>query len=67
MACQDNHECVSRFTFWIVCRRNGEKTCDVASAEKGERLLGAIAGTLAMKLRNRELWSLPWQSDPPEP
>jgi hypothetical protein len=43
------------------------KTSDAVSAEKGERLLGAIAGTLAMKLRNRGLWSLPWQSDPPEP
>jgi hypothetical protein len=66
MACQDNHEYVSRFTFWSVCRRNGENL-DAVSAEKGERLLGAVAGTLAMKLRNRGLWSLPWQSDPPEP
>ena len=40
---------------------------DAASAEKGERLLGGIAGTIAIKLCNRELWSLPWQSDPPEP
>jgi Creatinine amidohydrolase len=40
---------------------------DAASAEKGERLLGAIARTVAMKLCNRELWSLRWRSDPPEP
>jgi len=39
---------------------------DAASAEKGERLLGAIAGSLATKLCNRELWSLPWRSEPPE-
>ena len=40
---------------------------DAASAEKGERLLGAIARTIAMKLCNQEFWSLPWRSDPPEP
>jgi creatinine amidohydrolase len=40
---------------------------DAASAEKGERLIGAIAGAIAAKLRNEELWSLPWRSDPPEP
>jgi len=40
---------------------------EAASPEKGERLLDAIAATIATKLRNRELWSLPWQSEPPEP
>jgi len=66
VAYEDNHECVSRFTFWTVCRRNGEKPVTQPLAEKGERLLGVIAGNLAMKLCNRELRSLPWQSGPPE-
>ncbi len=40
---------------------------DAATPEKGEQLIEAIAATIAAKLRNRELWSLPWQSDPPVP
>ncbi len=34
---------------------------DAASREKGERLLDAIAATLAAKLGNAELWALPWR------
>jgi creatinine amidohydrolase len=37
---------------------------DAATPEKGERLLAAIAETIAAKLCNDELWSLPWRSDP---
>lgn len=36
---------------------------EAASAEKGERLFEAIAGALAAKLCNAELWQLPWQSE----
>ena len=32
-----------------------------ASAEKGERLLDAIANDIAGKLVNKELWALPWR------
>jgi hypothetical protein len=39
------------------------KTCERGLGQKGHRLLGAIGGTLAMKLCNRELWALPWQPD----
>jgi hypothetical protein len=35
-----------------------------ASATKGQDLLRAITETLASKLLNEELWTLPWQSDP---
>src|ERR1700687_3567122 len=35
---------------------------EAASANKGEDLLRAITQTLASKLLNEELWSLPWQS-----
>lgn len=34
---------------------------EAASAEKGERLLDAISQTLAEKLANSELWSLPFE------
>jgi len=37
---------------------------EAASRAKGERLIEAIADTLAQKLGNPELWALPWQSDP---
>lgn len=37
---------------------------EAAGAEKGARLLAAIAETLADKLANPELWSLPWQAEP---
>jgi creatinine amidohydrolase len=36
---------------------------EAATAEKGERLFEAIAGALADKLCNAELWQLPWQSE----
>lgn len=36
---------------------------EAASAEKGERLLEAISDALATKLRNREMWDLPWDSE----
>jgi creatinine amidohydrolase len=35
-----------------------------ATAEKGERLFAAISDVLADKLSNRELWDLPWTSEP---
>jgi creatinine amidohydrolase len=35
---------------------------ETATAEKGERLLEAIANALADKLCNAELWELPWQA-----
>jgi creatinine amidohydrolase len=35
---------------------------EAASAEKGMRLIDAIAASIAEKLQNRELWSLPWQA-----
>ena len=34
-----------------------------ATADKGERLLGAISDALADKLGNTELWAMSWQSD----
>lgn len=34
---------------------------EAASAAKGEKLLGAISESLAEKLANKELWSLPWK------
>jgi creatinine amidohydrolase len=37
---------------------------EAATAEKGRRLLEAIAVSLAAKLGNAELWELPWDSDP---
>lgn len=36
---------------------------EAATAEKGERLFKAIANSLADKLCNAELWSLPWTSE----
>ena len=36
---------------------------EAASAAKGVRLFDAVAGTLADKLGNPELWALPWDSD----
>ncbi len=36
---------------------------EAATAEKGERLLNAIAAALAEKLCNTELWDLPWTSE----
>ncbi|MSO89990.1 MAG: creatininase family protein [Acetobacteraceae bacterium] len=38
---------------------------EAATADKGRRLLDAISRTLAEKLTRPELWSLPWQADPP--
>jgi creatinine amidohydrolase len=38
---------------------------EAATAEKGNRLLEAIAKTLAGKLTNPELWRMQWQADPP--
>ena len=40
---------------------------EAASAAKGVRLFDAVSATLADKLGNAELWTLPWESDPPEP
>jgi creatinine amidohydrolase/Fe(II)-dependent formamide hydrolase-like protein len=37
---------------------------EAASAGKGQRLMDAIAQSLASKLGNAELWELPWDSDP---
>jgi creatinine amidohydrolase len=37
---------------------------EAATADKGHRLVAAIAGSLAAKLGNAELWDLPWDSDP---
>ena len=36
---------------------------EAATAEKGERLFEAIAGVLAEKLCNAELWELPWEAE----
>ena len=36
---------------------------EAANAEKGARLLAAIAEALADKLANPDLWSLPWQAE----
>ena len=36
---------------------------EAASAAKGARLFDAIAATLAEKLCNPELWSLPWEAE----
>jgi hypothetical protein len=49
--------------FWTVRHRNGEKP---VTQPRPRRANGRSAhrGT---KLCNRVLWSLPWQSDPPEP
>lgn len=38
---------------------------EAATEEKGHRLLAAISDTLATKLTQPELWSLPWDADPP--
>ena len=38
---------------------------EAATAAKGERLLEVISDTLAAKLTNKELWSLPWQAPAP--
>jgi len=38
---------------------------EAATREKGERLLEAISRTLAEKLTQPELWSLPWEAEPP--
>ncbi len=38
---------------------------EAATREKGERLLAAISRTLAEKLTKPELWSLPWEAEPP--
>lgn len=35
---------------------------EVASAAKGARLFDAVSATLAEKLSNPELWSLPWEA-----
>ena len=35
---------------------------EAASAAKGEKLLEAISDTLAAKLSNSDLWSLPWKA-----
>lgn len=35
---------------------------EAATAEKGERLFAAIAESLARKLLNEDLWTLPWQA-----
>jgi creatinine amidohydrolase len=37
---------------------------EAATADKGERLFDAISSALADKLCNRELWELPWTSEP---
>jgi creatinine amidohydrolase len=37
---------------------------EAATVEKGQRLFDAISTALAEKLCNRELWELPWTSDP---
>ncbi len=37
---------------------------EAATAEKGEILFAAIAATLADKLADPDLWTLPWQADP---
>src|SRR5215475_10609637 len=37
---------------------------EAANRVKGEKLIEAIADSLAAKLGNPELWALPWQSDP---
>ena len=38
---------------------------EAATAEKGKKLLDAIAKVLAEKLTNQELWRMQWQADPP--
>lgn len=38
---------------------------EAATKEKGHRLLDAISTTLAEKLTKPELWSLPWDAEPP--
>jgi len=38
---------------------------EAATAEKGERLLAAIAGALAAKLAHAELWRMVWQAGAP--
>jgi len=40
---------------------------EAASAAKGEQLIAAIAGQIAAKLTNKNLWALPFLSDKVEP
>jgi len=50
----------------ITIGKHGSPWTPELARREAQRLLGAIAGSLATKLCNRELWSLPWRSEPPE-